>query len=60
MGEFCGCRSRPRRGGLEKDSRLGSDQTWTLASGDPDRIKLVVGSTASEVTGCRCDGDEET
>jgi hypothetical protein len=60
MGEFGGFRSRPRGDGLEKDSRLGNDQTWTLASGDPDRMKLLVESTTSEVTGCRCDGEEET
>lgn len=60
MGELGGCLSRPAEGGFENDSSRGSNQTWILASEDPDRMKLEVGSTANDVTGCRCDGEVET
>lgn len=53
MGELDGCWSLLVEGGFAKNSSPGSDQTWILASEDPDRMKLEVGSTAKDVTGCR-------
>ena len=53
IGEFGAFWSCPVDTGLENDSNCGIDQTWTLASGEPDRTKLEVGSTTSEVTGWR-------
>jgi hypothetical protein len=44
----------------EKDRMAGSAHTWTMASGEPERKKLDEGSTARDVTGCRCDVDVET
>ena len=37
-----------------KERRSTNDQTCTLASDEPDRIKFDDGSTAREVTGFRC------
>jgi hypothetical protein len=44
----------------EKDNMAGRAQTWTMASDEPERKKLDEGSTARDVTGCRCDVDVET
>jgi hypothetical protein len=44
----------------EKDRMAGRAQTWTMASDEPERKKLDEGSTAMDVTGCRCDVDVET
>ena len=44
----------------ENERSDGSAQTCTMASGEPERKKLEVASTASEVTGWRCDVDVET
>ena len=38
---------------LEKVMRSGRDQTCTLESSEPERMKLFVGSTTRDVTGCR-------
>jgi hypothetical protein len=46
--------------GLEKEIRFGNDQTWILASSEPERMKLHVGSTTREVTGCKCEADVES
>lgn len=35
----------------EKERIAGSAHTWTMASGEPERKKLEVGSTARDVTG---------
>ena len=50
----------PTDEGCENDIRPGNDQTWTLASFDPESIKLDVGSTTKEVTACKCDAEVET
>lgn len=55
IGEFGCCWSRPD-GCLVNERIFTKDHTCTLASDDPERTKLDVGSTSSEVTGCRCDG----
>lgn len=52
MGEFVGCRVA-LKAGLEKERIPGKDQTCTLASLDPERMKLEVGSMTREVTGCK-------
>lgn len=54
IGEFVGWRVA-LRAGFENERIPGKDQTCTLASAEPDRIKLDVRSTTSEVTGCRWD-----
>lgn len=54
IGEFGCCRSRPE-GSLAKERILAKDQTWILASDDPERMKFEVRSTTREVTGCKCD-----
>lgn len=55
MGEFGWCWSRPDIG-FVKERILTRDQTWMLASDDPETIKFEVGSTTREVTGCKCEG----
>jgi hypothetical protein len=44
----------------EKDNMAGRAQTWTMASGEPERKKLEEGSTAMDVTGWRCEVEVET
>jgi hypothetical protein len=44
----------------EKERMAGRAQTWIMASGEPERKKLEVGSTASAVTGWRCEVDVDT
>jgi hypothetical protein len=44
----------------EKERMAGRAQTCTMASGDPERKKLEVGSTAMDVTGWRWEVDVET
>lgn len=44
----------------EKDRMEGRDHTWIMASGEPERKKLDVGSTAMLVTGWRWAVDVET
>lgn len=46
--------------GARNDSRDGMDQRCILASGDPDRRKFDVGSTARHVVGCRWDCGVDT
>lgn len=41
--------------GWTKERRAGRDQTWMLESGEPERRKLPVGSTATLVTAWRCE-----
>lgn len=38
-----------------KDRRSTSDQTWMLASDEPERMKFELGSTTTVVTGRKCD-----
>jgi hypothetical protein len=54
MGEFGACRSRPD-GSFVNERMSTKDQTWTLASEEPDKMKLSLGSTTREVTGLRWD-----
>lgn len=44
----------------ENERIAGNDQTWIMASEDPERKKLEVGSTAIDVTGWRWEVDVET
>jgi hypothetical protein len=62
IGELAGDTSPwpPADGGLENEMRPGKDQTCILASSEPDRMKLFVGSMTSEMMGCRCEAGVET
>jgi hypothetical protein len=44
----------------EKERIAGRFQTWTMESVEPERKKLDVGSTASDVTGWRWEVEVET
>lgn len=46
--------------GRENEVRRGIDHTWIFESSEPDKMKLLVGSTINEVTGCKWEAVVDT